>query len=215
MHDALRRSSALRLGGTRHVTASVANRVSANAMLAMAVGLVLLYHAGPWPWATHTLSVLGSALPLWVLGWPDEHKPMWIAPWMASWVVGTLALYTMTASLLDWHALATYAWSFVMAQALMTLVWLGWADELVNSWVAWLATALAAIGTCIAAYVHLWLPDPRPLPMWAWLPGGDWGSSDAVSAIAGWLLVPEAAMFWIAVAVWLWIVARPWLSARL
>lgn len=185
-------------------------RTSANALLLMALGLGLLYHAGPWPWASRTLTLAGAALPAIYLA---RRVGTPLARLLDAAVVGCLVV-TLATGLLVEDAVASYrvyAVATVVAQWTLVAIWaLWWAASVpgVRWWrrcpVAVLGALLAAIGATIATVVHLVRGQAEPPPPWAEWRGGEWGPVDMVSRVATELLPVEAGMIGLAVAVALW-----------
>lgn len=191
------------------MTGEYADRISANALALMAVGLVVLYHAGPWPWMSRTLTLAGSALPLALL---SAVLPSAAAT--ACSMVVVLGLGTLAANLLGSPrtAFASYAIANVAGQALLTVIWWLWWFR-GSSWIALLGAILATIGAGMAAYLHVLVGDPNPPdPLLRWTDAGT--PVDMISFARPALLALEEPMLWLAVIVWLWAVALPWARAR-
>jgi hypothetical protein len=206
-----------------------ANRTSAAALAAMALGLGLLYHAGPWFWMSRTLTLIGSVLPLVIFAQTlHDIRPLGVRAAVATLTLGGVgALVLMVAianlALANGDAYRTYAVANVLAQIGLTVVWIAWLTIAWRSWVAWLGTTMAAFGTLGFAMNAHWrfiVPDLGPssyIPPDPWdsTRSGDAGPVDMLSRVLPELLPVEMGMVTVAVAVWLLVVALPWARGRI
>lgn len=182
-------------------------RTSADALALMALGLGLLYHAGPWPWLSRTLTIVGATAPAWVLAGAAGMLP-W--PWLILTALVLLANLTMPTI----EAFTVYAFGNVVSQLLLTALWVVWARQ-TRDQLAWLGAALAGIGAVVLAAIpqlvlKLYLGQGAPIPD-PWTPWrtGEYGPVDMLSRVAPWLMGPEGTMVLLALGAWLWWGLRP------
>lgn len=175
------------------------HRVSAIALLLMALGLGILYHHAPYFWAARVAAIVGALLPAVYLA---RRMPSKLAA-ACSLVIAMLLVWTLAAGLLvsdPWLAYQPYQFAVVASQWLLFAIWSLWWLETLSP-VAVIGGLLAAGGATMATVAH-WIigygdrvpPDPWADPRVA-------GPADMLSRVAPGLLVPEAVMIGIAVVV--------------
>lgn len=198
-------------------------RTSAYALLLMALGLGVIYHAGPWPWMSRSLTLAGSLAPALLLaGQMRTARRADDGPAVATMLIAALFLSTFLIQIKPgadpMMVYANYAVANVAAQCLLAGLWVAWARDARGEVIALVGATLAAIGAAMAAYVHiykgLWLGLANPPEPWAEWRSGDYGAVDAFSRMATEMIPPEAFMMSLALAIWLLIVVRPWLRDR-
>jgi hypothetical protein len=206
-----------------------ANRTSAAALAAMALGLGLIYHAGPWFWMSRGLTILGSVWPLYTLAKTlTRQHPQAVQAAVAALAleaVLVLALMVMACNLVvtGEHPYRLYALANILSQVALSVTWMAWLTIAWRSWVAWLGTAMAAFGTVgFAMNAHLRYVGPEVGPQqyvppdpWASTVSGDAGPVDMLSRVLPDLLPVEMGMVTMAVGVWLLVVALPWAKGRI
>jgi len=162
--------------------------------------LVVLFHAGPWPWASRSLSMLAALIPAWALlamaGW-DEHEFTFAGMLVISFVAGVAAGLNIAAVPGSEPgafvvAYRVYAWTYVLAQCLLVCGWLAWwrkSDILA----AFGGVLIAAIGAVISSWVHGMRPIDDILAMhpWAYMWSGEHGPIDVISRVAPELVTVE------------------------
>jgi hypothetical protein len=198
-------------------------RTSADAGIAMALGLGLLYHAGPWYWASRALTVIGIALPIVILAYALlRSHPTSVQAAVATialQAVGALALVVLTMNFGGSGPLPYrfYALANILSQIALSIVWIAWLTVAWRSVLAWLGTAGAMIGTVgFAMNAHLRFVGPMlgpdayvPPDPWCSTRSGECGPVDMLSRVAPDLVTPEAIMAALFIGLWLVFGLRP------
>lgn len=171
--------------------------VTPAALALLAIGQ-LIYHAGPWPWASRSLSVAFVLLPLVVLALAMPCSRL--ARHSAFGSGMALVAVLLTTTLADpWRAYLPYQILFVVAQWLLLAVWLRWWLVMpTTDWLTALALLLTSAGAGIATSLHwvwgyAWQGSTPPGPWCPWR-SGECGALDMASRIAPMLAGLEVSM---------------------
>lgn len=183
------------------------HRISAAALLLMALGLGLLYHHAPYFWAARVATIVGALLPAVYLARRMQSE---FATACAT-VIAMMLCWTLAAGLLvsdPWLAFRPYQFSVVASQWLLVAIWCAWARDTAPgaSWrrkspIALLGASLAATGAILATVAHWVIGYGDRLPPEPWHETRSNGPTDMLSIVAPGLLVPEMIMIAIAVMV--------------
>jgi len=194
----------------------------------MALGLSLLYHAGPWFWMSRTLTLIGCALPLAILA-----AALWRAmPSSVPAALAVLALETVlvlaavvlvvNVSVSGEVAYRVYALCNMLSQAALCLTWAAWLAVAWRSVLAWLGLAGAIVGALgFGVNAHLRFVGPVlgppayiPPEPWCSTRSGDCGPVDMLSRVLPDLVLPEAMLLALFAGLWVVWGLRPRLVER-
>lgn len=195
-------------------------RISAVALLLMALGLGILYHHAPYFWAARTATIVGALLPAVFLA---RRMPSRLAAVLAA-VIAMLLGWTLGAGLLTsdpWLAYRPYQVAVVGSQWLLLAIWGLWWHETAGDRALWRACPVALLGVLLAAggasmatLAH-WEVGYRSTPPAPWDDPRINVPADMLSRVAPELLAPEAIQIGIAVGVAAVVFLWPWVRRGL